>query len=54
MVDVLSRGLDMKFQVNQDPRQVIHQVRDQSGRTLMNVKVESAENHFPKALLLEF
>jgi hypothetical protein len=44
----------MKFQVNLDQRQVIRQVRGQSVRTLTNVKVEYVENHFPKALLLEF
>ena len=54
MVDVLSREPDKKFLINLDQRQVTHQVRDQSGRTLTNVKVEFVENHFPRALLLEF
>ena len=42
------------FLINLGLRQVIHQVRGQSGRTLMNVKVEYVENHFPKGQLLEF
>jgi hypothetical protein len=33
---------------------LIHQVRDQIERIPVSAKVESFENHFPKALLLEF
>ena len=54
MVDDLSRVQGMRFQVSQGQRRAIRQVRGQSGRTLMSVKVEYVENHFPKELPLEF
>jgi hypothetical protein len=38
----------MRFPTDQDLRQVIRQVRDQSVRIPLSVKVECVENHFPK------
>jgi hypothetical protein len=53
-VDGLSHVKDRRYLADQDLLLVIHQVRGQSVRTPMSVKVWCAENHFPKELLLVF
>jgi hypothetical protein len=52
MVDDLDRVKDMLFQGDQDLRQVIHQVRDQSAHTPLNAINECVGNRSPKELLL--
>jgi hypothetical protein len=54
MVGGLNHGTNKPYLVDLDRLQVIHQVRDQFARIPVNAKVESAESHFPKELLLEF
>jgi hypothetical protein len=54
MVGVPNHVTSTPYLVDLDPLQVIRQVRDQFVRIPVNVKVEFAENHFPKELLLEF
>ena len=47
-MDGLDHVTDKPCPEDLDQRPVIHQVRDQSVRTLKSVKVGCAENHFPK------
>jgi hypothetical protein len=54
MVGVPNHVTSTPYLADLDPRQVIRRVRDQFGHIPMNAKVEFAENHFPKELLLEF
>ena len=53
MVGDLNRARDMQSPANQDLRQVILRVRDQSVRIQVSAKGECVESHSPKGLQLE-
>ena len=54
MVDALNHGLNMQSQLNLDLHQEQRQFRDLPARTQVSVTNESAENHLPMELQLEF